>query len=223
MKRLLLFAIAVMALAIPAMATADSNHSSLWLSGPETAMTGEDFTLDVTTHDSHAKTADIAVYMGTGCSSYHFVQMQHHVSIHDGWTLSIDALTQTDYSFKAFLGHESSNCENVTIEVPKPAPLTAAGAPSSLFLCYSAYQDQPGAWVMPEAKKLFAAGYWQPFAVSGKVTGGTNVGNYHLTCNLAAGQSVADVHGYVGGGGTVYGPDLHDAMSSVLGNYPVVG
>ncbi len=90
---------------------------------------------------------------------------------------------------------------------------------NSVFLCYSTYQVDPGAWKMSVAETLYDGGYWQPFAVAGNVAGGTNIGAYHLVCNLATGQSVPTVHGYVGGGGTVVGADMHKALEETLGFY----
>lgn len=92
-----------------------------------------------------------------------------------------------------------------------------------VFLCYSVFQTQPGVWPASQAAELFKGGYWHPFAVLGTVTDGTNLGGYHLTCNLATGQSVPAVHGYVGGGGYIFGSDLHDAYAPLLGLYPIVG
>ncbi len=100
----------------------------------------------------------------------------------------------------------------------KPTPVE-----NSVFLCYSTYQVDPGVWKLSQAETLFKAGYWQPYAVAGNVVGGTNVGAYHLVCNLATGQSVPAVHGYVGGGGTVVGPDMHKAMETNLAFYPIAG
>lgn len=112
----------------------------------------------------------------------------------------------------------------------------APRAENSTFLCYSSYQVEPGVWPVSQAATLYSTfGYWQPFAVMGNVTGGTNVGAYHLVCNLAPGSAIAAhratsssalgdsiKHGYVGIGGTVYGADLHDAMANTLGFFPLV-
>ena len=91
-----------------------------------------------------------------------------------------------------------------------------------IFLCYSAYQVDPGVWRLSQASGLVKDGYWQPYAVLGNTVGGTNVGAYHLVCNLLAGQSVPTIHGYVGDGGNVLGSDVHDQYASVLGLYPLV-
>jgi hypothetical protein len=94
---------------------------------------------------------------------------------------------------------------------------------SNIFLCYSAWQVDPGVWTESVASNLVAtAGYWQPFAVKGNVLDGTNVGDYHLVCNLPAGQSVPAKHGYVGDGGTIVEQDMHDALATTLGWYPIV-
>ena len=116
----------------------------------------------------------------------------------------------------ADLGEEyaASNC--VIVNVIKPG--AAVVQENGVFLCYSAYQDQPGVWPASEAKALLEKGYWYPYAVSGKVDGGTNVGDYHLTCNIAATQSVSKTS-FVGGDGTVLG----SAYAGVLGVYPMIG
>src|SRR5574340_1603900 len=74
-----------------------------------------------------------------------------------------------------------------------PGAAVAPAAPEdSTFLCYSAYQVDPGVWPVSQAQILYTTfGYWQPFAVKGNVTGGTNVGAYHLTCNLLPGSVFA--------------------------------
>jgi hypothetical protein len=86
-----------------------------------------------------------------------------------------------------------------------------------IFLCYSTFQTDPGVWPKSEAEVLLKQGYWLPYAVPDNVTGGTNLGGFHLACNLAASQSVGD--SFVGLDGTVFGP----AYTGVEGLYPKVG
>lgn len=93
---------------------------------------------------------------------------------------------------------------------PEPPP------ENLVFLCYSKFQVDPGAWPVSQAESLMGSGYWEPAAVSGTVTGGTNIGGFHLVCNPAA--SAAPDGSYVGGDGTiVQGPDWG------AGYYPRLG
>jgi len=98
---------------------------------------------------------------------------------------------------------------------PTPPP------PDNAFLCYSAFEDNPGVWVMPVATQLLQQGYWSPYAVPGNVAGGTNIGGYHLTCNLATGQSASD--STLGGAGETYGSGAKSDVSAVPGHYAIVG
>jgi len=79
-------------------------------------------------------------------------------------------------------------------------PVTPEKKENGIFLCYSKDQVDPGVWPLSEARDLIGQGYWEPSAVGGTVTDGTNVGGYHLVCNPAGAQGVAD-GGYVGGDG----------------------
>jgi hypothetical protein len=101
----------------------------------------------------------------------------------------------------------------------------SSGAPAQLpppeanvFLCYSSFGNVPGVWPTKEAKTLVAdGGYWLAYAVAGNVDGGTNIGGYHLVCNLGGTQSVTP--GVVGGAGEVLG----SGNNGNFGFYPVVG
>ena len=92
--------------------------------------------------------------------------------------------------------------------------------PSNVFLCYSVFQTDPGVWAASEAASLIAQGYWSPYAVKGNVTGGTNVGGYHLVCNLAAGQAAGQQ--FETDDGFVLGADVFKALTGAPGWYPVV-
>jgi hypothetical protein len=112
---------------------------------------------------------------------------------------------------------DATNCVDVTIGSHGAAPeLTNA------FLCYSADQGNPGVWPMAVAKDLLkSGGYWSPYAVQGNVDGGTNVGGYHLTCNLASSQSAGD--STLGGAGEVDGASTKPDVTDVAGYYPIAG
>jgi hypothetical protein len=93
-----------------------------------------------------------------------------------------------------------------------------ASAPENhVFLCYSKYEVDPGVWPVGEAQELLSDGYWEPSAMSGTVSGGTNVGAFHLVCNPPA--STASNDSYVGGDGAVMGSEAAD----LPGYYPFVG
>lgn len=93
--------------------------------------------------------------------------------------------------------------------------------PDGAFLCYSAFQGDPGVWLMPVAAQLLLQGYWSPYAVAGNVAGGTNIGGYHLTCNLASGQSASD--STLGGAGETYGAAEKSDVSDLPGHYAIIG
>jgi len=112
-----------------------------------------------------------------------------------------------------------SDCVTVTIEARGTAP--PASRENNVFLCYSTYQTDPGVFGMRAATALLAQGYWSPYAVQGIVAGGTNIGGYHLVCNLAAGQAAGD--STLGGAGEVYGAGSKPDVQGVPGHYPVLG
>jgi len=101
------------------------------------------------------------------------------------------------------------------------AGAAAAPAPSSDFLCFSSFETNPGTWVASEAATLLqSGGYWSPYAIAGNVSGGTNIGGYHLVCNLATGQAASQQ--LVTDDGYVAGTDDYNALKSTPGWYPVV-
>lgn len=62
----------------------------------------------------------------------------------------------------------------------------------------------PGVWAVPEKSVFpdwmtFAAGYWTPYAMSGNLDGGNNIGSYHLICYLPPGMK--ETGGFIGGDG----------------------
>lgn len=117
----------------------------------------------------------------------------------------------------------------VTLNVTKPvvpstptvsAPIAEPRGEDGIFLCYSTFQVDPGVWKYSVAQKLIQEGYWAPHAITGNLPGGTNVGRYHLVCNLATGQAAGDQ--FVGAGGDVSGASVHSLLVGILGWYPVV-
>jgi hypothetical protein len=105
----------------------------------------------------------------------------------------------------------------------------AVGAALVAGVCVSLPQDNhtficgPGDAGTPEVMaadshtlSLLDKGYFLPFAVSGIVAGGDNVGTYRLTCTLPAGEKptgkVVDHNGVI-----------YDAPTNPLGEYPIVG
>lgn len=119
------------------------------------------------------------------------------------------------YSVEVSGPTEDSVCVNLPLNTAVAAGVTP---PPGIFLCYSVDQTQPGVWPKDVAEVLLTQGYWLPYAVSGNQSGGTNLGSYNLVCNIAATQSVSD--SYVGGDGTVLGPDYAGATVAL---YPKVG
>jgi hypothetical protein len=92
----------------------------------------------------------------------------------------------------------------------------AAGAPqvNDAFLCYSKYQTVPGVWDSDTAAALLKQGYWSPYALPGNVDGGTNIGGFHLACNLTGDQKPTG--GLVDDEGTGWTPEY----ASTPGLYP---
>lgn len=79
---------------------------------------------------------------------------------------------------------------------------SSSEVPSSLFVCYSKWEQDGGAvFVLAQAEALLAQGYWLPTALPGTVAGGTNLGDYHLVCNPPTGSQPTGQ--YVGDGGDV--------------------
>jgi hypothetical protein len=120
-------------------------------------------------------------------------------------------------------------CVTVTVTAPEeppvvpPAPVKPV-VEGGIFLCYSKWQEVPGVWPYGVAKNLVEnEGYWLPYAVPGNVPFGTNIGGFHLACNVATTQSVSDSR--LGAGGETYAPGVHqNNLKNVFGAfYPVAG
>jgi len=118
------------------------------------------------------------------------------------------------YYFQAFYDEEAASA---CIDLLLVTSLGTSVAPqvSDIYLCYSAYETVPGVWSADQAVDLAKQGYWEPTAVDGNVPGGTNVGKYHLECNVPPKGD-----GYVGDNGTWYGPDIGSIAQQELGFYP---
>jgi hypothetical protein len=113
-------------------------------------------------------------------------------------------------------GYNDSLIVDLTVASAR-AQAAPAGAPSGIFLCYSKFQMDPGVWGEGTAPLLLAAGYWLPYAIAGNVDDGTNVGGYHLTCNLTGTQKT--LGGFVDGAGEMWPADT----TGMTGLYPLAG
>jgi len=179
------------------------------------------------------KTIDVlmSMYTGTVCSTSAtlapFGPIQAHLTLVGDYrfTFTVDTtgVAPGDYSFRATVADQlvraASACVGVHIaSVPGTPP--APRGEDGIFLCYSAFQVDPGVWPLSQAKTLLTQGYWLPFALAGNVVGGTNLGSHHLVCNVAAGQA-AGLH-FVDDGGYVTGVASHDALVGILGYYPLI-
>jgi hypothetical protein len=92
----------------------------------------------------------------------------------------------------------------------------------NVFLCYSTFSNVPAVFPAPVAQALLkAGGYWQPYAVPGNVDGGTNIGGYHLVCNLGSGQAAGS--STLGGAGEVDGANTKPDVTNIAGYYPIIG
>ena len=189
--------------------------------------------IDSAHHGVPQQSISMRWYVGAGCSgTAHEMGLRgplvtdlHGLYGVKGVHVNLDPGT---YSFQASVTGApwvKSACVTETVTAAGGEPVAPAGEPTvtNVFLCYSTYQVDPGVWPLDVAKTLLTLGYWQPYAVLGNVPGGTNVGAYHLVCNLATGQSVGPKSGYVGDGGTSYGSDLASTAATELGFYPVAG
>jgi len=134
------------------------------------------------------------------------------------WTQTVDDSTVTHTVYRS---HGSEDGGWTAVSVSVGACPVAAPPPNEAFLCYSSSQSNPGVWSMNDAAALMKQGYWSPYAVPGNVDGGTNVGSYHLVCNLASGQSASD--STLGGAGETYGAGEKQDVQNVPGHYPVAG
>lgn len=112
--------------------------------------------------------------------------------------------------------YDGADALDWTITISANVPAAEVRPPNTVFLCNSKFQGDPGAWRFDTAKGLFAAGYWQPFAVKGTVAGGTNIGGYHLICNTA----LKPTGRFLGGSGEVVGPEY---ATGNLGYAVIVG
>ena len=167
----------------------------------------------------------LTVYGGYMCTgSPVFGPTSYFTTDSGGLFSALSGATSTgQYSAQVNVGSTESNCVNVGVGKVTPPPAASVTLPpqeNNVFLCYSAFQTTPGVWNVKEAPGLIAQGYWHPYAVAGNVEGGTNIGTYHLTCNLAtgqaAGQQFAALDGYL------TGIDQFTGVSGVIGWYPVV-
>jgi hypothetical protein len=104
-------------------------------------------------------------------------------------------------------GQSSSGGEG---NAPPPPP------ESSVFLCYSQWQTNPGLWPSDQAADLVQQGYWLPVAETSVPTP-TKIGNYYLYCN---GTNTGLPHFTTGSGRIDASGNLLDP-DSVFGHYPV--
>jgi hypothetical protein len=86
-----------------------------------------------------------------------------------------------------------------------------------VFLCYSKFQTDPGVWESDTGALLLKAGYWLPYALPGNMDGATNLGDYHLACNLTGTQKPTG--GFVDDGGGTWSADY----AAMTGLYPQAG
>jgi len=109
----------------------------------------------------------------------------------------------------------------VPVSVGPCAPATPPQV-DNVFLCYSTFSNVPAVFPAPVAAALLkGGGYWTPYAVPGKADGGTNIGGYHLVCNLASGQAAGS--NTLGGAGEVDGANTKPDVTNVAGYYPIIG
>lgn len=89
---------------------------------------------------------------------------------------------------------------------PEPVPVTPAipsDEAASSYLCWNQTMVDPVEYIDKVADTMWLSGnYFEPQAVLGNVEGGTNIGAYHLVCNMAG--TLKETDQSVGGSGEVY-------------------
>lgn len=88
-------------------------------------------------------------------------------------------------------GETTTNETTTTEEGGNPPPIPVIvydRGPNHVFLCYSKFQVDPGAWVYKQAVTLYESGYWEPFAVASSTASHTLLKGhdgvvYSLVCN----------------------------------------
>lgn len=172
-------------------------------------------------HGVKNQVVKLGVYMGSTCGEGSFIhsldsQKTDHHGFYEYTTpepITFAANEVGTYHIQATAFGAEPVCATFTVGPVATTVVQPAGQ-VSVFLCYSKWQVEPGVWSYDMAHDLFTNdGYWLPFAVAGNVPFGTNIGGYHLVCNVAATQSVsssllgAGVSVYAGGEtGGVFGP-----------------
>jgi hypothetical protein len=121
----------------------------------------------------------------------------------------------------SFTSLTSAGCGGIVVDAVSVSRGTVKkGAPPAVprvdheFLCYSTFETDPGVWPASEAASLRDEGYWPPYALAGRLDGGTNVGAFHLVCNLAGGKKTTGR--FVDGGGGTW----PSAYAGAPGLYP---
>ena len=138
----------------------------------------------------------------------------------DTFTFSVQGTNGTvgTWSFRASTRWAVSNCvvmhvvlaeaPVVPVVVPPPPPPPSDEIVSS-YLCWNHEMANPVAYIDRVADQMWITGsYFEPAAVLGHVTDGTNIGAYHLVCNTT-GLTKTDLA--IGGSG-----ELYDAQANVL-------
>ena len=203
---------------------------------PSTFATGGKTDVGGTTkHDTEA--VFVGMYTDYGCNAADFADPQPAgagvvAAGNHAWDAGlIGPLATGHYSFRVAERNDTAcvdvnvvdvNVTPVTTEPEQePTALVLPAGENSFFLCYSVFQVDPGVWPAHIAGQLLAGGgYWQPYAVKGNVPYGTNVGDYHLVCNIATGQAAGQQ--FAGTGGDISGTEAFPMVTGQLGWYPVV-
>jgi hypothetical protein len=204
-------------------AAAGYNLSLQWSPSPVTSGTGVTFTGlltlggagvdDVYVEVDEYDTADCATdtFWDTAGYGYGYTDVNGNYSFgtQPGWPLVFTGGSGHYYLKATYWDGETPIVSSACL------PLNAGSNVDHVFLCYSKFQVQPGVWSAVDAVLLMQAGYWQPTAVDGNVTGGTNVGKYNLQCNVTPKGD-----GYVDASGVFWPPNFAPAHEEVLGYYP---
>lgn len=121
-----------------------------------------------------------------------------YVDVSEGSSPSVGSTT----TYTAYTGEIMNISATLT-----PLSSAAIRPPNHMFVCYSKYEQDGGALFTNGAGAAqIAAGGWAPVALSGNVTGGDNIGTYHLACNPPSGSTPTGA--YLSDGGVVSDEDV---------------
>lgn len=245
MKRLLLGTSAVLATAALAAASAAAGGNwsvSLLVSHTQATSHAVGITGDVLNPSgkpANAQALKVEWFANATCSGPAVGSDSRSTNKNGHYASSSTMSAHTTYSFRATLtgggGHTATSaCVSTTVTAAPgedgggnnggggntvvPVFPLASGSPGS-YLCWNSWMTDPVAYPDAVADAMWTTGmYLEPKAILGNVTGGTNIGAYHLVCNAPSTLVATDVA--IGGSGELYSPA---AVAAYHHDHPVNG